>query len=113
VDVDPHFAPEGRGLVAVTTLLEADGFVSHLRAVGAGRVACEACGAEFDAGALEVGRFERTEGASDPADMLIVMGGTCPSCGARGTLVLGYGPLVSDDDMEVERRLPPIEPSRH
>lgn len=40
---------------------------------------------------------------SDPDDMLMIVAVTCPVCGARGTLTLGYGPIASIEDTDVLR----------
>lgn len=48
----------------------------------------------------------RLEGASDPADMVLVVAATCPSCGAQGTIVLGYGPEASATDSDLVAELP-------
>ncbi len=45
--------------------------------------------------------LRRTEGASDPADMLAVVALCCPACDTRGTAVLNYGPEATVDDAEV------------
>ena len=49
--------------------------------------------------------MRRTEGVSDPDDMLAVVALTCPQCGAAATAVLGYGPEAAEDDSEVLRTL--------
>ena len=43
----------------------------------------------------------RLEGASDPADMMMVVPTTCPECGARGSLILHYGPAASAEEADV------------
>ncbi len=81
--------------------LEAAGYRSQMAARPDGQVICFTCHQASAAAAFAVATLERTEGASDPADMLAVAALTCPQCGARGTIVLGYGPEASDDDAEV------------
>ncbi|MDQ4132557.1 MAG: hypothetical protein M3179_04965 [Actinomycetota bacterium] len=81
--------------------LEADGYRSQMAARPDGQVVCFNCHQVSDAAALEVAALRRTEGVSDPADMLAVAALTCPNCGAKGTIVLGYGPEADDDDAEV------------
>lgn len=95
-----------RSITDVLRELHRRGFTDHLRAVPGGRVRCGACAEAVSASELEVAAFERLEGASDPADMLLVVAATCPSCGAAGALVLTYGPLASPEDSEVEALLP-------
>lgn len=49
--------------------------------------------------------MRRTEGASDPSDMVAVVAVKCPHCGTKATAVLGFGPESDEDDAEVLRRL--------
>jgi hypothetical protein len=46
------------------------------------------------------------EGASDPDDMLAVMGVTCPTCGDKAALVVAYGPNAGAADADVLVALP-------
>ena len=57
--------------------------------------------AESAADAVAVERLSRTEGASDPADMVVVAAVRCPRCDARGTLALKYGPGASPEEAEI------------
>jgi hypothetical protein len=59
---------------------------------------------------LEV--LDRTEGASDPADMVAVAALVCPRCGARGTVALKYGPEASPEEDEVLRLLDDVDRRR-
>ena len=64
-------------------------------------IECEACHhrvAATDAPLLEL---RRLEGASDPDDMLAVAAIECPNCGRRGSLILNYGPVASEEDAAV------------
>jgi len=65
------------------------------------RLICFTCHTESDAADVDVESLRRTEGASDPDDMLAVVALTCPQCGTRATVVLGYGPEAAEDDAEV------------
>ena len=67
---------------------------------------CGACRAASPAGAFGVGLQRRLEGASDPDDMQLVVGATCPACGAQGVLSLHYGPTAGEDDADVLVALP-------
>ena len=58
---------------------------------------CGTCGVESPATSQSADEAERTEGASDPADMTMVVPVTCPACGAQGSLTLGYGPDADPD----------------
>ena len=50
---------------------------------------------------LAVGSLSRFEGASDPDDMLAVLGLVCPGCGAKGTVITHYGPTASPGEATV------------
>ncbi len=58
-----------------------------------------------DAAAFPIDRVERLEGASDPADMLMVLGGRCPYCGTLGTLTLNFGPTADGGEDRLLERL--------
>ena len=85
--------------------MEAAGYGGQTAARPGGRIVCFTCRQESDAAEVEVSALERTEGASDPADMLAVAAVTCPRCGTRGTLLLNYGPESDEDDADVLVRL--------
>lgn len=65
-----------------------------------GKVECGACAEVFAADAIDVAAQHRAEGASDPDDMQIVLGFSCPECGAGGAIVAGYGPTGSENDLD-------------
>lgn len=67
---------------------------------------CFTCRNESDAASFVVTDLSRTEGVSDPDDMLVVVALTCPRCQTKATVVLGYGPEAAEDDAEVLRSLP-------
>jgi hypothetical protein len=66
-----------------------------------GSLQCTACGAASPGEAYEIVEERRLEGTSDPDDMVLVVAARCPACGARGSIVLGYGPDASVDDSDV------------
>lgn len=68
-------------------------------------VHCFTCGRDFPAAGIDASASRRLEGASDPADMLLVVGVTCPHCGTGGSLTLHYGPESTIEDAEVVRAL--------
>jgi hypothetical protein len=80
--------------------------VAQLYARPEGSVRCGECRTDSPAADVHVDGVERLEGASDPGDMVAVIAGTCPACGARGTLTLSYGPGASADDADVLAALP-------
>jgi hypothetical protein len=66
-----------------------------------GTLRCSACGSAPIAEQFEVLSERRLEGASDPDDMVLIVAARCPVCGARGAVVLGYGPQASPEDVDV------------
>jgi hypothetical protein len=82
-----------------------------------GLLTCAVCRAQALAREVAVDSLRRVEGASDPADMAVVLGMTCRSCGARGTAILRFGPEASAGEAAVlvalgERSLPVSPPGR-
>ena len=67
---------------------------------------CETCGTVSGAGQQCADDAARTEGASDPADMTLVVHLVCPSCGTTGMLTLGYGPEADPDAADVISAMP-------
>jgi hypothetical protein len=92
--------PEDTGLAAVLDDFDEAGFSGTLMATEGG-VTCATCRSIVEPGDLLVQRLRRLEGASDPADMLAVVGATCPGCHLDGTLLLGYGPDMDPAHAEV------------
>ena len=66
-----------------------------------GPIRCAACRELGEPEDYGVGDLRRMEGASDPVDMLAVVGVSCPNCGDKGTLVLHYGPTASPAEAAV------------
>jgi len=100
--IDPAAASDNApSLADVVGLMEADGYTGQMAARPGGRLICFTCHNESDVSEFDVESLRRTEGASDPADMLAIVALTCPRCGARATVVLGYGPEAGEDDAEV------------
>jgi hypothetical protein len=91
---------------AVLAGLAEDGFTVELWARPGGQVRCGACGATSPASDFVIGPERRLEGASDPDDMQLVVGATCPACGRKGALSLHYGPTAGEDDADVLVALP-------
>jgi hypothetical protein len=88
----PGVPRDPSGLAVIVEQFEREGFAGHFAAAEGARLVCRACGQEHPAAETEVHALRRTEGASDPADMLAVAALTCPGCGTRGTAVFNYGP---------------------
>ncbi|MCB0992309.1 MAG: hypothetical protein R2770_02250 [Acidimicrobiales bacterium] len=92
-------------LIGATQAAREAGFDGSMRSLSNGRVACSTCSAEYSASQYEAIFEHRLEGASDVADMLILIAGRCPRCATKSNLVLGYGPNASPEDADVLERL--------
>ncbi len=68
---------------------------------------CTSCGEESAADQYDVITQRRMEGASDPDDMVMIVGARCPSCQVPGVVVLGYGPEASETDSDLVLALAP------
>ncbi len=101
----PTQPPYGATLGEILKTLEGAGFTAQMAARADGMLLCFNCRTESPAADFELQAQRRTEGASDPDDMLAIVGLVCPKCGAKGTAVLGYGPESDEDDAEVLARL--------
>jgi len=99
--VDSQGETSARTILDVLNDLEARGYTSQFRPLPKRRVQCVVCGLDSPADETVLRELRRLEGASDPADMLAVVGLACPHCGARGTAVLGYGPEADPLDADV------------
>ena len=93
-------------LEAVLASFAEEGYTVELWARPGGSIMCGACSTTSPATEFEIGAQRRMEGASDPADMQLVVGATCPSCGAAGVLSLHYGPTASEEDADILVALP-------
>ena len=93
-------------LQAVLAGFADDGFDGEADAVEGGSVRWRRCRHEAPAASVDVVDLRRMEGASDPDDMLAVMGVTCPECGDKAALVVHYGPTAGPADADVLVNLP-------
>ncbi len=98
-----------RTLQELISTFETEGYRGQMAARPGGYVLCMGCQMESEAAEMELDALERTEGASDPDDMLAVAALVCPLCNTSGTLVLGYGPESSADDADVLASLGDID----
>lgn len=80
-------------------LLHADGYSGEIEIIR-GAVCCSSCATAHPFDRLVADRVFRFEGASDPGDEAIVIGVTCPACGAKGVLVSAYGPDADPEEMD-------------
>jgi hypothetical protein len=88
-------------LVEVLAGYRSGGYAATFWAEDNTNVRCGACSSILDARRFSMQSMRRLEGASDPADMVVVVATACPVCAARGTMVLGYGPTASAADAAV------------
>ncbi len=101
---DGYLQGEARTLLDVLGGFEAEGYRGQL-AERDGTVRCLTCETRTEPAAFPIDRVERLEGASDPADMLMVLGGRCPFCGTLGTLTLNFGPTATAGEDRLLERL--------
>jgi hypothetical protein len=100
-------------LVSVLQAFEQQGFTEQFIAGPDGTITCASCNESFPAAEFRVEASRRLEGASDPDDMMTVVAGRCARCEAAGTLVLGYGPNATEDDIAISQAfgdLPAVDP---
>lgn len=97
--------PDDKTIDEVMAEMEAEGFGGQLAARSGGSLLCFSCRAESPADEVGLHALHRIEGVSDPDDMLAVAALVCPRCGAKGTVVLGYGPEADPDESDVLVRL--------
>jgi hypothetical protein len=95
---------DAQTLAEVLREFEAEGYAVQLVAEEGGTVHVSHREEHVDAAGLVVDHARRTEGASDPDDMELVVAARLPD-GTRGTLVLGYGPVASSADADVLAKL--------
>jgi hypothetical protein len=79
----------------------AQGYDGQLAAMEDSMVRCFTCRVDSPAASFRIEALSRTEGASDPADMVANVAVHCPNCGAKGVLTLKYGPEASLAEQEV------------
>ena len=99
-----EYAADGTTLVEVIRNFEADGYTGQFAAVEDGQVLCFSCHVKHPAEEIELDVLRRTEGASDPDDMVAVAALRCVHCGAKGTVALKYGPDATVEEDEVLTR---------
>ena len=102
----PAVAMGADTLVAVLRAAANDGYTTQFIARAAGDVECRNCERMVNPAAIGIDGLRRLEGASDVAEMMLVAWCTCPVCGTKGTLTLGYGPNAGEADLAV---LPHLE----
>jgi hypothetical protein len=88
-------------IVEILAKFEAEGYTDQMGARPGGKIMCFKCHMEMDASSFILRDLQRTEGESDPSDMAAVAAIECSACGARGTIVMAYGPEAPPEDDEV------------
>ncbi len=102
--VDHRTSNEPGEQITVVELLAgyaAAGYDTEMFVTSESRVQCAACGKASAPADTEMNSLRRMEGASDPDDLQVVVALACANCGARGALVLGYGPNAASEDANV------------
>lgn len=100
-----QYARDPSSVTAILAEFEGQGYRGQFAAREGARLLCFTCSTEHDAATTAMTALRRTEGASDPDDMLAIVALTCPSCQSKGTAVLNYGPEAPMADAEVLRAL--------
>jgi hypothetical protein len=104
--VSSDTAQDAQTIAEVLRAYEREGYHGQFRAIDGARIECFTCHESSAASTVAVEQMARLEGPTDPADMVAVMGITCPRCSTRGTLLLGFGPEATLEDAEAFSALP-------
>jgi len=83
-----------------------DGVQAQFIVEGGARIRCSGCASSINAAYLSADTIGRAEGASDPADNVLVIPLRCPVCGAIGTLTTPFGADASEDEGNVLSAMP-------
>ena len=94
-------APHDDALLAVTDQMAVGGDEGQFQTVDGAQIRCLTCRQLFGADTQHADDVARLEGASDPADLAMLVPVVCPNCSATGTLVLRYGPEASAEEAEL------------
>lgn len=103
----PNPQTDGLRLDESHARLEKKGFEAQFRVKPGGSLLCLACQQASPAKSFRVHSQKRVEGVSDPDDQSLVVALACPSCHAKGTLTLAYGPRAGAEEAQVLGDLPP------
>ena len=98
---EPDQASGASTLLSVLGEVAESGYRDQIIVTDDGDLRCTKCDTTVAPADFHVDGFQRLEGASDPADMLIVVWGTCSSCGRGGVATIGYGPNAGPGDDKV------------
>lgn len=106
VPAQPETVAGGTPLGEITDDLARQGRDGQFQALDGGILRCLTCDHRFAAEGASADEITRLEGASDPADLAIVIPLQCPQCGTRGALIANYGPEATAAEAEVLRAMP-------
>jgi hypothetical protein len=102
---EPGSPSDNTTLSDVLDQYESAGFSGQFEITDSSSITCVTCGRASSPSEFAMHGRRRLEGASDPDDMMSVVGVACPRCEARGVLVLGFGPNASDVETAVAKHL--------
>jgi hypothetical protein len=102
---DPANPGEAITVTDILASYAAAGYNTEMRVTADASVHCHACGVDHPPRELLLDSVRRIEGASDPDDLQAVVALECV-CGARGALVLAFGPGGAAEDADVFAALP-------
>ncbi|MGZ4760093.1 MAG: hypothetical protein ACXV95_13610 [Acidimicrobiales bacterium] len=103
---EPAAVAGGTPLIEITDDLARQGRDGQFQALEGGVLRCLTCDHRFPAEDASTEEVSRLEGASDPADLAIVVPLQCPRCGTHSALIANYGPEASAAEAEVLTALP-------
>jgi len=98
---DPTVPTGASQLIDLLAQARDEGFDAQFVPQDSGEVRCASCHRSVASGDLLVVSQRRLEGASDAADMMLLVSAHCPECKRGGTLTLGYGPAAAEADVAV------------
>ncbi len=96
---------DNTSLMEVLRAYEEAGYAGQFSVVDDALVLCHTCRTRSEPDTLAVMSMRRLEGASDPADMMVLAAITCPICATGGVLTLNYGPEATAEQAEVQAAL--------
>ena len=105
---EPAAIAAGVPLGEVTDDLARQGRDGQFQALDGGQLRCLTCEHRFPASETPATETTRLEGASDPAELSIVIPLRCPHCGTEGALIANYGPEASAAEADVLTALPRV-----
>jgi hypothetical protein len=98
---EPGAPSDNTTLLEVLAELADDGFVENLTVTPSGQIRCPRCDHLDDPADMSMVAIRRLEGASDPDDMVAALALVCRNCGAKGTVVVKYGPGSTEEEQAV------------